>query len=227
MKLSKIAIGLALLCSALIGLFLHHALTAKQPHARQQEAKAGVVEPRDGNVDAELTRLRAEMAELRAIEYARLQNTAAPSASTETVALPVQPPREALTPADRERRIEEDRARSRERMEFLATALDREPRDRAWGSQMESRVTNAVSPVAFPGTHVESTDCRSTLCRVVLSHDDANAAAAIGTFPMSVPDFAEGVLTASNDAKGRPLTIGYFARTGHKLPQDEAASAKF
>lgn len=216
MKLSKIAIGLILLCSALLGLFLHRTLAAKP----QREASAGVVGSSDVNVGAELARLRAELTELRAIENARLQNSMIAPASSATVAMPVQPPREPPTFAERERRVEEARARSKERLEFLATALDTEPRDRAWGSQMESRVTSAVSPAAYPGTHIESMDCRSTLCRIVLSHDDANAEAAIGTFPMAVPDFAEGVLSASNDEKGRSLTIGYFARAGHKLPQD-------
>jgi hypothetical protein len=170
--------------------------------------------------------MKAEIAALRAAQYVRPQSEPAPSAST-IVALPVQPQREAPTSAEHQRVLEEERVREKERQQFYAATFEQEPRDRAWGNQMESRVTSAVSAAAFPGTHVESVDCRSTLCKVVLSHDDAAAEQAVGSFPMAVPEFAEGTLSASNDAKGRLLTVGYFARSGHKLPSDEPTSAKF
>lgn len=59
--------------------------------------------------------------------------------------------------------------------DFYAAAFASQAVDQTWRDEREVAIRAYLSPGYFPGTKVESVECRSSLCRVLLQHDGPEA----------------------------------------------------
>jgi hypothetical protein len=74
-------------------------------------------------------------------------------------------------------------------IEVLESALERERRDHAWSSETEERVEGFFATNGAPRTALVAAPCASSLCRVVVRHDDAESQRALAAAVNPVPPF--------------------------------------
>ena len=105
---------------------------------------------------------------------------------------------------------------------LLAKTFEGEGRDAAWAAPLEASLRAAFDKARPKGTELIGLDCRSSLCRVVVSHQDALAqlrfAAAMGPLGLFSNDGQRGAAVHSADA-GAVIRSSYFiGRDGQTLP---------
>lgn len=204
----------ALLATALVA--LPAALWWLGPAARDGETppRAPATRPEAAAVStADVEHLRRELASVRR-EVSRLdesQHADAPAAE-ETA-----PPDHATThEAAPEVASPVEPAALREQWD---TVVASQPRDRDWAAGAEESLRAAFAEGAFRGSSAERVDCRTTLCRLELTHADAEAAEAFPQLAMASPAFAWGgsVHRVTGD-DGVERSVLYAVREGFTLP---------
>src|SRR5262249_6364915 len=76
--------------------------------------------------------------------------------------------------------------------ENLGNDFDRERRDVEWGSGTERKMTEVLRNPSLAVKTI-SADCRATICRVLLQHDNAQSQAALAKSISRTPPFDFGV----------------------------------
>ena len=113
-----------------------------------------------------------------------------------------------------------------QRLATAAAALEdtfyAEPKDGVWSSSMVARITGSLKTSA-PGAHMVEASCASTMCRVVVSHDDVGAQQDLATTLASSGPFTQGVFYDYDRASTPPTTTLYVMREGHKFPRARRA----
>jgi hypothetical protein len=61
--------------------------------------------------------------------------------------------------------------------DFYAATLAEQVVDVAWNGERQNEIRAYFNPDDFPGCQIESVECRATLCRVLIQHEDAKALA--------------------------------------------------
>lgn len=102
----------------------------------------------------------------------------------------------------------------------------REATDAAWAAQARSRLEAQLPRVTPAGSHVRSLECRTSLCRLELVHDNRAAYRELveRAFLDTSHHIGEGpAFSAQLDttSDGRLITVAYLGRRGQPLPQLE------
>jgi hypothetical protein len=134
--------------------------------------------------------------------------------------------RPAAASAQQDRQVLE--AETRDRIAALArradAALREETADAAWAGQARALILEAAAPLA--ATAVEDLECRTTLCRVRVSHLDSVARASFETdFPIAVAGRISQILVEPENDSDSPRATLYLAREGHALPDPAMPAA--
>lgn len=169
---------------------------------------------------AELRAIKQELAEMRTRLHAQGRRDDAATSSLVAAASAVEaPPPPAPTPEEAERRAARVAQSAAELVVFLRAEVDAEPRDTRWSREAVEAIRGTLATPDFAGSSVDDVDCRSTLCRLEVSHQDDTARETFaGTFPMKRPELENGTLLKTESPDGKVRTIAFFARQGHSLP---------
>jgi hypothetical protein len=101
----------------------------------------------------------------------------------------------------------------------LDTAMANEPADGRWFSSVERDVRALLASPNGHGARLQSLACKSSLCRVEVSHGDPEAQEAfLERLTYLAPFDSEGLIRRVAGADGTQRTVVYFARQGHRLP---------
>jgi hypothetical protein len=171
-----------------------------------------------------LTSLKSELATLKR-EYDRLTYSLRAIEETLNRSLPAITQPGALS--DIEEGVGTDAGNSLQRSQEEKTTealytldlqLGKEPDDTTWSPGAEAGIATFVHSESMEGSHVLSADCRSTLCRVELEHEDVSAQDWLVThFPMEPPFDGEILVHQINNDPLPPRTLVYLARPGHSV----------
>jgi hypothetical protein len=140
----------------------------------------------------------AELAELRE----RVPEAGGAEASKHPVARPV------LTREERTRRSD---ARWNAMSESLATRLEGEPVDQNWSRAQTGVIQSLFDDPSAVGNTLESVECRSTLCRLVVNYANDEARTALETL-LTLGPLKGGNLTRSGQRPGQ--MVAYVYREG-------------
>lgn len=110
--------------------------------------------------------------------------------------------------------------------EVLMTTLEQkfsdEPYDKVWSSVTEQELMNTFYEAKIEGTQLSEAKCRTTFCRIDVSHADSVAEqrflAAFATSGKFVNDDKRGFYHQVKDPNGGTRTLFFYARKGHQLP---------
>ena len=101
----------------------------------------------------------------------------------------------------------------------LDAAMAGEPADGRWFSQVERDVRALLASPNGHGGRLQSLACKSSLCRVEVSHGDLETQEAfLERMTYLAPFDSEGLVRRVTGADGTQRTVVYFARQGHRLP---------
>ena len=101
----------------------------------------------------------------------------------------------------------------------LDSALANEPADGRWFSQVERDVRALLASPNGHGARLQSLACKSSLCRVEVSHGDLETQEAfLERLTYLAPFDSEGLVRRVAGPDGTQRTVVYFARSGHRLP---------
>lgn len=107
-----------------------------------------------------------------------------------------------------------------EKRAMLVDALDDqltgEGRDATWSGETERALADVFADEIFPGSHLDDAECRSTVCRLRVSHDDDDVRQGfLAEIPSGPPFDGEGYF---HKPEGSQETVVYLVRRGHTLP---------
>ena len=114
----------------------------------------------------------------------------------------------------------------REAVTAIAFELDSrfadDPDDSQWGADTERVVADLLEGVPAAGNALLSADCRSTMCRVEISHTDRWAREDLLSHVPGKAPFDHQVFFHPGELDGdRLVTVFYLSRAGHRLMPDE------
>lgn len=110
--------------------------------------------------------------------------------------------------------------------ETLVTTLEQkfsdEPYDNLWSSVTEQELMNTFYEANIEGNQLSEAKCRTTFCRIDVSHTDSEAEvrflAAFAASGKFVNDDKRGFYHHLKDPNGGTRTVFFYARKGHQLP---------
>lgn len=113
--------------------------------------------------------------------------------------------------------LEQARARANE------TAFAGESIDKKWVNDTVPAIQNALSSKNLQGTMAKDVQCRSTLCRVEVVHENAEQRSLFERdFPMAMGQILpSGAIHTTEYEDGASVTTLYLAKPGASLPQDQ------
>lgn len=198
-----------------------HAALRQEIASLRAELRAGKDEDRGASTsEDELSALKQELAALREqvamIAGANGNPAAVAGDGDEDDFGPMT--EEDMAPAEEDEAYdEEDRRRG------LDTFLGAQSIDTAWSQDAALAVTEAADREELAGSIVDGVECRSSLCRVEVSHADAEAAGQFELlFPMQVADALPQIRYFTEQlGDGRSVTVMYLAREGYELPAED------
>ncbi|MEE9397883.1 MAG: hypothetical protein V3V31_12810 [Methylococcales bacterium] len=119
--------------------------------------------------------------------------------------------------------ITKSEEKAMQRIALLEENVRSEPVDNNWTPQAEDAIHRALSDAELGGTAIINVDCRSTLCRMEIAHDNSQALLAFqDTFFSQVSGLLPGVLMDHIEREnGTTETVVYLARESYALPSLE------
>jgi hypothetical protein len=110
-----------------------------------------------------------------------------------------------------------------ERRVYASAIFDAEPVDTNWARATQRDLAGKLRELAGSSSRVQTVDCRNTLCRVELSHDNGEASGGfLRSFMRSHAWSGNGMAVHGEpDPKGRVTLTLYLAREGAPLPEAE------
>lgn len=197
-----------------------HAALRQEIASLRAELRAGKDEDRGASTsEDELSALKQELAALReqvAMIAGANGNPAAVAGDGDDDFAPMTEEEMALAEED-DAYDEEDRRRG------LDAFLGAQSIDTTWSQDAALAVTEASDSEELAGSIVDGVECRSSLCRVEVSHADAEAAGQFELlFPMQVADALPQIRYFTEQlGDGRSITVMYLAREGYELPAED------
>jgi hypothetical protein len=186
---------------------------------RRDASARPVVAVTDGapDIHRELADIKSELARLK-LPAARVDRPAEPAAAA--VAKQPAPARDGDESLSRED-AEALRAEKR-RLDALKLQQEaqRQARDPGWSTEAERKMLDAFSSLSseLPGANMESCVCGTTLCEVVVTHDDRTSQRRMAVPLSRTPPFTTEIFY-QYDRSSVPLkTTLYVAREGYQLP---------
>jgi len=221
MNVTNVTIGVAFLAALGTWLFLRPAETESQVAPVAGTSAASRTEQSDVSEKA-LASLKAEVATLKREHDQLVQSlNAVEAALTRSISLSVQtgPPSNAAEEAEagNTKGLSEEQ-RIANTLYELDLRLGKEFDDPAWSQKTEVEITTLLHTEAIEGSRVLSTDCHSTLCRVEVEHQDADAQSwLVDHLPMEPPFDGEMLVRQIDDDPLARRTLIYVARREHPL----------
>jgi len=103
-----------------------------------------------------------------------------------------------------------------------------EPYDEMWAAETEQQLMNLFFKEPLTGNQLVEAACRSTFCRIDISHADTEAEegflAAFVESGQFVDDGEQGYYHRESDVNGVIGTVFYYARKGYQLPVKKSES---
>ncbi|MGQ0657952.1 MAG: hypothetical protein ACT4NU_07655 [Chromatiales bacterium] len=172
----------------------------------------------------ELARLSADFAALRE-DVRALRQTAAQSNVAEREREP-DDEYENLDPEwAAEQELEREQTIVEARMQDLDAQLESEQPDVAWASHAGTTLWQALAGQDLAGTTVAGLDCRATLCRLDLNHEDEASRDRFLQITLdrrirpAITDMLDAMtLHPVQNSDGSIATVIFWARAGHRLP---------
>lgn len=122
-----------------------------------------------------------------------------------------------LTP---EEQAAQDNAYQLEAAAALEGRMAGEDYDTVWASNFQSDLQRGLMAESFTGTRLLGVQCKSSLCRVALDHDDPDTEAQFFEHILELPVMAntQAYYQRENNADGSTSLVMYIAREGQSLP---------
>ncbi|MBC8131378.1 MAG: hypothetical protein H7X95_00245 [Deltaproteobacteria bacterium] len=178
------------------------------PPLRQQSAPVATDTAPSGEDFAALTREVASLkqqARAQAMRSEHITSVAAvQAAATPPVTNPA--PGKRLTAAEQKKLLSDT----------LEGQFQGEHPDPAWSPARSSAIKDAVAH-SLPGTRTVAVECATTLCRVVVQHDDEDSQSALVDKASEVPDLDTETFFIFDKESTPPRTTMYMARAGKPL----------
>jgi len=116
--------------------------------------------------------------------------------------------------------MEEDAMLQETRLEAIEATLRGEAIDATWAAQATDAIEQALEDKALEGSVLDALECRSTLCRVEVTHPNPIARADFMLrFPMKVGQVLPSMTVRPIEGDdGSSTSSIYLAREGHELP---------
>lgn len=167
-----------------------------------------------------LARLEAEVARVQQqlqAQTVRLEELFAPINDAEPSTVEMSPEEYALAQAQEEEEAEQERFA---RLEFIETSLQTEQIDSEWSDQTSVAIKQTFNSQELAAAEVSNIDCRATLCRVDVHHDNQEKLTAFQSwFPLKVAESLPRLtMDHSEEGEDRFSTVVYLARDGYELP---------
>ena len=107
-----------------------------------------------------------------------------------------------------------------QKIENFSSYYNSEEYDTDWTLTTYEVVTQSMERLALSNSQLDSVDCRSTLCRMELSHDDDQSLQNFrGQVGMLFAYPVDGMIYSVDNGTETPGTVVYFTREGHDLPE--------
>jgi hypothetical protein len=155
---------------------------------------------------AEVAALRWDVERMRA-KVDRPQVMAVPDTEEPKAEAAAEPP------PDPEAAAAQMQERVREVVEELERRYASEPIDSSWSGQQSAAIRAAVG-AGISGTTLSSASCASSLCKVVLQHDSAEAQMVAAREVARLPEMHPGVFYDYHPDAVPPQTVLYVLRAG-------------
>lgn len=168
--------------------------------------------------------MKAELASVRgSLKQVAAQVQPPPSHGNAEATAPNYEPQAVDSAAEEAAAMEETTRLQEKRIESIGTALRTEPLDAAWATQAMDAIRQAMSSATMSGTSIHDVECRSSLCRVEVAHENPAARARfIRRFAMLVGPMLPTMTAQPIEAgDGAFASLIYLAREGHDLPPFE------
>lgn len=119
------------------------------------------------------------------------------------------------TPETRRQRAVNAKEEAMDRLEVIENSFRAENRDPAWAKTMVSKLETAFRDGGYAGTTVRSTDCRTTFCRMEVSHENAESSSNFELIRRQVPG-SYYMQHLDADENGHTRTVAFFIREGRE-----------
>ncbi len=123
---------------------------------------------------------------------------------------------------DQQHTVSEDQDKHENRVAVLQAQLQSEAYDSTWASTQEQELVNQFYELSPEGNLLSDAICRSTFCRIDITHINAEAElqflAEFATKKAFINDEKQGFYQRMEDENGSARTVFFFARKGHQLP---------
>jgi len=190
----------------------HH--IAAESDTAQLEKEIAALRVESGAGSNELASLRAELAALKARQQPGAQAPAAPRAAQQADGAPT-------FPVGIKERVKYEREKNAEIADRVGTKLDglirAEAIDRSWSQEATESIEHIFS--AIPNSHIEQTDCRAHLCRIVIEHDSSEEQESFGRKIVGAGPFDQDTFFRYDWGASPPKTIVYVSREGSHLTE--------
>ena len=147
----------------------------------------------------------------------------------------VEPDEEEETPINVVYRSEEEKRRRAERMKkitpyfwekapgILEELLQEQPEDRHWSAGVEAAAKKFIEQDQFEGTEIIETDCRATLCKMLINHDNDDASKVFKQHGATSGPWLMSDIQGKRESldNGEVETTFYFSREEDERPFEE------
>lgn len=117
-------------------------------------------------------------------------------------------------------RIAQDQAYQQQTTVTLAGQLASEEYDSDWAGNFQADLDQGLKSDSFTGTHLSDVECKSSLCRVTLAHDNSETEDQFFEHMLELPVMAntQAYYQRENNGDGSTSLVLYVAREGQTLP---------
>lgn len=117
------------------------------------------------------------------------------------------------TPETRKQDLAYAREEAMDRLGVIEDSFRNEKRDQSWASGMITKLDSTFRDGNFAGTKLVSTDCRTTFCRMEVSHENADSSSNFELIRRQVPG-SYYMQHLEPDENGQSRTVAFFVREG-------------
>ena len=117
-------------------------------------------------------------------------------------------------------RIAQDQAYQQQTNVALAGQLVSEEYDSDWAGNFQADLNQGLKSDSFKGTHLSDVECKSSLCRITLAHDNSETEEQFFEHMLELPVMAntQAYYQRESNGDGSASLVLYVAREGKKLP---------
>ena len=119
-----------------------------------------------------------------------------------------------------EERMAQDQVYEQQSVAALASRLAGEEVDTDWAGNFQAALDNGLKSESFAGTRLSDVECKSSLCRVTLAHDNAETEELFLENMLDLPVMSntQAFYKREGNSDGSASLVLYIAREGQSLP---------